>query len=306
LSNSLDTPSSGRAEGAIVIASGVNANSSPDRVLVIHAHPDDEVFATAAATIALARQGCQVFLRVGTGGEAGLLAAYHGDLTRARATREVQLTRSCELLGIAAWDYLAGAGRWIDTGYEGRQTLADEDPAVVAAAVRRCIDHLEPMMVLTVDRAGLTGHPDHIAVHKAVRIALATPGWRPGEAWGALLLHQHVAAAYALAKTVVPNRPVGSGLVRGRADDAVERVMSCSIEDAHRRRIALDELHRRAGYPPAGQAGTAPRPVRRLVAPSAGDGRQRLAYRPIRIDPNVAASTGEPAGVHALRTHDDV
>ena len=51
-----------------MIASGVNANSSPDRVLVVHAHPDDEVFAAAAATIALAKRGCRVFLRVGTGG----------------------------------------------------------------------------------------------------------------------------------------------------------------------------------------------------------------------------------------------
>ena len=225
----------------IVVAPGVNASSSPDRVLVIHAHPDDEVFATAAATIALAEQGCQVSLRVGTGGEAGLLGACDGDLTRARVTREAQLTRSCALLGIADWDYLAGAGRWIDTGSEGNETLADEDPTVVAAAVRACIDRLEPMMVLTVDREGLTGHPDHIAIHKAVCGALAAPGWRPREAWGALLLHRDVVAAHALAKAVVPHRSVGSGRVRGRADDAVERVMSCSREDARRRRAALDE-----------------------------------------------------------------
>jgi LmbE family N-acetylglucosaminyl deacetylase len=210
-------------------------------VLVIHAHPDDEVFATAAATIALAGQGGQIFLRVATGGEAGLLAAYHGDVVRARAARAAQLTRSCGLLGISDWDYLAGAGRWIDTGSEGVGTLAGEDPAVLAAAVRACIDRIEPMMVLTVDRVGLTGHPDHIAMHNAVRSALALPGWLPHEAWGALLLGRHIAAAHALAKAVVPHRPVGSRRVQGRADDAVERVMTCSREDAHRRRAALDE-----------------------------------------------------------------
>jgi len=234
----------------IVIAHGLKGSSSPDRVLVIHAHPDDEVFATAAATIALAKQGCQVFLRVGTGGEAGLLAACHGDLARARAARAAQLTRSCGLLGIADWDYLAGAGRWIDTGSEGMGTLADEDPAVLAAAVRACIDSLEPMMILTVDREGLTGHPDHIAIHEAVRSALALPGWQPREAWGALLLHRHIAAAHALAKAVVPHRPVGSGRVQGRADDAVARVMSCSPEDAHCRRAALDEYILRLGTLP--------------------------------------------------------
>jgi LmbE family N-acetylglucosaminyl deacetylase len=220
---------------------GVNVSSSADRVLVVHAHPDDEVFATAAATIALAEQGCQVFLRIGTGGEAGLLAACHGDLTQARATRAAQLARSCMLLGITDWDYIAGDGRWIDTGTAGEDTLADEDPAVLTAAVRTCIDHVEPTMVLTVDRDGLTGHPDHIAIYNAVRGALATPGWEPREVWGALLLHRHITAAHALAKVLVPHQPVGSGRVRGRDDDAVERVMNCSPKDAHRRRAALDQ-----------------------------------------------------------------
>ncbi|HXH57616.1 PIG-L family deacetylase [Iamia sp.] len=41
------------------------------RALVIHAHPDDEVFATAATTLALHRDGAHVALRVATGGEAG-------------------------------------------------------------------------------------------------------------------------------------------------------------------------------------------------------------------------------------------
>ncbi len=39
-------------------------------MLVVHAHPDDEVFATAAATIAYARRGWRVRLRIFTGGEA--------------------------------------------------------------------------------------------------------------------------------------------------------------------------------------------------------------------------------------------
>lgn len=215
--------------------------SSTCGVLVVHAHPDDEVFATAAATVALADQGCQVFLRVGSGGEAGLLAACRGDLGLARATRAEQLTRSCALLGITDWDYLAERGRWIDTGTAGGGTLAEEDPAVLAAAVRFHIDDLKPAIVLTVDREGLTGHPDHIAIHNAVRTALAAPGWKPREAWGSLLLHRHVAAAQALAAVTVPHRPVGSGRVQGRDDNAVHHVIGCSSEGARRRRTALDQ-----------------------------------------------------------------
>ncbi|WP_204014319.1 PIG-L family deacetylase [Virgisporangium aurantiacum] len=221
-------------------APSLRNGSVPDRVLVIHAHPDDEVFATAAATIALAEQGYQILLRVGTGGEGGL-PAHAGDPARARNARAAQLTRSCRLLGIADWDYLAEAGRWIDTGCGGAQTLADEEPRVLAAAVRDCIDRVEPTVLLTVDHVGLTGHPDHIAIHNAVRGALAAPGWRPREAWGALLLRRHIVAAHALARDVIPHRSVGSGRVRGHPDDVVERLITCSPEDAGRRRAALDE-----------------------------------------------------------------
>jgi hypothetical protein len=46
--------------------------------LVVHAHPDDEVFATGAATIALAAAGWRVVLRVATGGEAAESRALSG------------------------------------------------------------------------------------------------------------------------------------------------------------------------------------------------------------------------------------
>lgn len=223
-----------------MIAPGLDTGFLPGRVLVIHAHPDDEVFATAAATTALAEQGREVFLRVGTGGEAGLLAAHQGDPARARIARAAQLTRSCRLLGIGDWDYLTEAGQWIDTGYGGTGTLAAEDPAVLARAVRACIDRIKPTVILTVDRTGLTGHPDHIAIHHAVRDALATPGWQPRQTWGALLPQRHILAAHALAKAIMPDRQVGSGRVRGRSDNAVERLIRCSPDNAGRRRAALD------------------------------------------------------------------
>jgi LmbE family N-acetylglucosaminyl deacetylase len=224
-----------------VIARHNDIASATDRVLVVHAHPDDEVFATGAATISLAERGYRVSLRVGTGGEAGLLATCRQDPAQARAARAEQLTRSCALLGITDWDYLAEPGKWIDTRTAGEATLAEEDPAVLAAAVRSRIDELKPSIVLTVGRGGLTGHPDHIAIYNAVRGALAAPGWRPREAWGALLLHQHVTAAQALAAVVVPDQPIGSGRVRGHTANTVDHVIGCSNDGAHRRRAALDQ-----------------------------------------------------------------
>jgi LmbE family N-acetylglucosaminyl deacetylase len=152
----------------------------------------------------------------------------------------VQLTRSCRRLGIADWDYLTDPGRWIDTGHGDAGTLADEDPTMLARAVRACIDRIQPTTILTVDRAGLTGHPDHIAIHHAVHDAVVARGWQPQQVWGALLLRRHIVAAHALANATMPHRTVGSGRVRGREDDAVDLVIRCSLADAGRRRAALD------------------------------------------------------------------
>jgi len=167
-------------------------------VAVFHAHPDDEVFATAAATCALAGAGARVCLVVATGGERAEQGPDSGlGDAEARALREARLDRSCELLGIADWRYLAESGHWIDTADSSR-SLAGAQVATVAAAVRSALDALEPQMVLTVGPDGLTGHPDHIAMHRAVAEALQLPGWRPRSALGAAVLDADVRAAGAV------------------------------------------------------------------------------------------------------------
>nr|WP_238356667.1 PIG-L deacetylase family protein [Kribbella italica] len=134
--------------------------------MVVHAHPDDEVFATGAATIALSAAGWRVVLRVATGGEASEDPAL-GEV-EARRVRSEKLSRSCELLGIAEWAWL---GEWVDRGGAGPGTVADEESAVLVDAVRRALGEVRPELVLTVGSDGLTGHPDHVAIGAAVREA---------------------------------------------------------------------------------------------------------------------------------------
>ncbi|QDP95292.1 hypothetical protein FOE78_04645 [Microlunatus elymi] len=116
-------------------------------VAVFHAHPDDEVFATAAATHGLAAAGAQVQLFIATRGELPEQSADPSlNEASARSARERRLDQSCQLLGVSRWSYLTRPGRWIDTTDRSR-TLAAAPIPDVAAAIRSVIDDLRPQIV---------------------------------------------------------------------------------------------------------------------------------------------------------------
>lgn len=176
-----------------------------DRVAVFHAHPDDEVFATAAAATALSAAGAEVRLWIATGGELPEQSADPDlDQAAAREIRTSRLDRSCRLLGISSWRYLTEPGQWID-GTDPARTLAAAPTEVVAAAVRSRIDDWRPEVVLSVGPDGLTGHPDHIAMHDAVAAALSMTRWAPREALGAVLRRADVRAAHAAIRRLRPD-----------------------------------------------------------------------------------------------------
>jgi hypothetical protein len=197
--------------------------------LVVHAHPDDEVFATGAATAVLHEQGWHVVLRVATAGMHG--AADH-------------LTNSCALLGIDEWDWLGAANQWIDDGgHKGPQTPAAADPAELAAEVEKAVHELQPELILTVGRDGLTGHPDHIAISQAVQRALRHV---PCRTLGARVRAQDVRAGEQLVQQLAPGQQIGSGHLTGCATPLEE--MSGGSEQ--RRRQALDEYYEGLGSKP--------------------------------------------------------
>jgi LmbE family N-acetylglucosaminyl deacetylase len=206
-----------------------------ENVLVIQAHPDDEAFTTAGAMLALADNGATVRLLVATGGELGeQLGDSTMDLATARERRGERLTRSCRALG-ATWAPLTEPGRWID-GHP--PTLADADPAEVAQVVRKAIDEHQPDLLLTVGPDGVTGHPDHRAMHAAVAAALALPGRPPQRALGAAIRAHDVAAAAARAPF-----PRGKETIAGVPDEAITTRVELSPALSHRRRQSLDAYH---------------------------------------------------------------
>jgi len=209
----------------------VSPPASPTDVrtaLVVHAHPDDEAFATGAATWVLHDAGWRVVLRVATQGWGG-----SGE----------KLPGACALLGIDEWDWLSDPDRWIDDGgVNGPHALASAETGEVATAIEHTIDELSPDLLLTVGSDGLTGHPDHIAISQAVQLALKD---RPCRALGARLRAQDVQAGEQLLRELVPGGPIGSGRVTG-CDDATPLEEISQAPELQRRR-ALDHYYEGLG-----------------------------------------------------------
>jgi N-acetyl-1-D-myo-inositol-2-amino-2-deoxy-alpha-D-glucopyranoside deacetylase len=170
------------------------------RLLLVHAHPDDETITTGATMAHYVAEGAQVTLLTCTLGEEGevlvpeleLLAAGHAD--QLGGYRIGELAAAMAALGVTDTRFLGGAGRYRDSGMIG--TPANERPrAFWNADLDEAVDHavavvreVRPQVVVTYDENGGYGHPDHIQAHRVAMAAVtaaADPAHRPelGPAW---------------------------------------------------------------------------------------------------------------------------
>jgi N-acetyl-1-D-myo-inositol-2-amino-2-deoxy-alpha-D-glucopyranoside deacetylase len=88
------------------------------RLMFVHAHPDDESIGTGATMAKYAAQGAQVTLVTCTLGELGEIIpadlahlAWNRD-NRLGEHRIGELAAACAALGVTDHRYLGGAGRW--------------------------------------------------------------------------------------------------------------------------------------------------------------------------------------------------
>jgi N-acetyl-1-D-myo-inositol-2-amino-2-deoxy-alpha-D-glucopyranoside deacetylase len=152
--------------------------SSDRRLLLVHAHPDDESIYTGATMARYAAEGAHVTLVTCTLGELGEiippslahLAAEKED--RLGEYRIGELAAACAALGVTDHRFLGGPGRWRDSGMMG--TAGNDDPrcfwrADVDQAARALLDvirDVRPQVLVTYDANGFYGHPDHIQAHR--------------------------------------------------------------------------------------------------------------------------------------------
>jgi N-acetyl-1-D-myo-inositol-2-amino-2-deoxy-alpha-D-glucopyranoside deacetylase len=174
--------------------------SSDRRLLLVHAHPDDETINNGATMARYVAEGAQVTLLTCTLGEEGevlvpelaQLAADQAD--QLGGHRISELAAAMAALGVTDWRFLGGAGRYRDSGM--MDTPANDKPrafwrADLAEAVAHAVAvvrEVRPHVLVTYDEVGGYGHPDHIQAHRVAMGAVeaaADPGYRPdlGEAW---------------------------------------------------------------------------------------------------------------------------
>ncbi|MFP3988122.1 N-acetyl-1-D-myo-inositol-2-amino-2-deoxy-alpha-D-glucopyranoside deacetylase [Streptomyces sp. E11-3] len=163
------------------------------RLLLVHAHPDDESINNGATMAAYAADGAQVTLVTCTLGEEGeiippSLAHLAADRDDALGPHRVtELTAAMKELGVTDHRFLGGPGRYRDSGMmgteqnhrEGAFWAADVDDA--AAPLVEIIREVRPQVLVTYDPDGGYGHPDHIKAHRvATRAAelAAEPAFR--------------------------------------------------------------------------------------------------------------------------------
>lgn len=161
---------------------------SDRRLLLVHAHPDDESIGTGATMAHYAAEGVRVVLVTCTLGEEGEICV--PELAHLSADREDGLGRyrigeladACRALGVSDHYFLGGAGRYRDSGMMGLPTndrancfwQADLDEA--AGLLVDIVRDVRPQVMVTYDENGFYGHPDHIQAHRVARRAFDLVG----------------------------------------------------------------------------------------------------------------------------------
>ena len=128
----------------------------------VFAHPDDETWAMGGAFAMLVRAGVRCVVWTATRGQAGEIAA------GSNATRDT-LPRVREAEERAAMR-VVGVERVEFGDFRDGEVVA-AGPAVLIAAVGSFLDRELPDVVVTMEPGGVTAHPDHMAVSRAVQAA---------------------------------------------------------------------------------------------------------------------------------------
>jgi N-acetyl-1-D-myo-inositol-2-amino-2-deoxy-alpha-D-glucopyranoside deacetylase len=183
----------------LAAAGRLAAMSSARRLLLVHAHPDDESIGTGATMARYAAEGAQVTLVTCTLGELGeiippsLSYLAEGGGAALGKYRIGELSAACAELGVTDHRFLGGPGRWRDSGMMG--TEGNDDPRCfwradvdqAADALLDVVREVRPQVLVTYDANGFYGHPDHIQAHRVA--------WRAFERGGAHGLARFYATA---------------------------------------------------------------------------------------------------------------
>jgi N-acetyl-1-D-myo-inositol-2-amino-2-deoxy-alpha-D-glucopyranoside deacetylase len=197
------------------------------RLLLVHAHPDDESINNGATMAKYAAEGAHVTLVTCTLGEEGeiippALAHLAADRDDALGPHRIgELAVAMKALGVSDHRFLGGSGRYRDSGMMGAPQnarpecfwRAEVDEA--AAHLVEVIREVRPQVLVTYDPEGGYGHPDHIQAH---RVAM-----RAAELAAEPVYRRDLGAPHEIAKiywNCVPRSELEEGFARLRAAGA--------------------------------------------------------------------------------------
>jgi LmbE family N-acetylglucosaminyl deacetylase len=147
---------------------------TPQTILAILAHPDDESFGMGGTLAHYARKGDNVYLVCATRGEAGVMDPEHlGNFKTTADKREAELRCAAQTLGLKEVFFLDYRDSGMPGTPENKHLNAQINHSVeeVAGKVVKYIRELKPEIVLTFDPIGGYRHPDHIHIQKAATLA---------------------------------------------------------------------------------------------------------------------------------------
>ncbi|MDQ3627785.1 MAG: N-acetyl-1-D-myo-inositol-2-amino-2-deoxy-alpha-D-glucopyranoside deacetylase [Actinomycetota bacterium] len=185
-----------------------DALTQPDRrLLLVHAHPDDETLNNGATMARYVAEGAAVTLVTCTLGEMGevvvpelehLAHEQQGGLGEHRIG---ELADAMQHLGVTDHRFLGGPGRFHDSGMawgeDGGATVAPDVPegafwhadlTTAAEELVAVIRETRPQVLVTYDQYGGYGHPDHVQAHRVATYAVSLAQTRSyrrdlGEPW---------------------------------------------------------------------------------------------------------------------------
>ncbi|BBH16730.1 1D-myo-inositol 2-acetamido-2-deoxy-alpha-D-glucopyranoside deacetylase [Nocardioides baekrokdamisoli] len=167
-------------------------DAAQQRLLLVHAHPDDESIGTGATMAKYVSMGRGVTLVTCTAGEMGevlvpelaYLAADQED--RLGEHRRGEIADAMKVLGVTDHRWLGGFGTYRDSGMqwhdEGYAIPADDthhnafwnaDLGKAADDLVQIIREVKPQVVVTYNPFGGYGHPDHIQAHRVSMLGTA-------------------------------------------------------------------------------------------------------------------------------------
>lgn len=170
-----------------------------ERVLFVHAHPDDESIVSGATLATLVDRGAHVTVVTCTRGELGEvmpddLAALRGDPAALAAHRETEIAEAMRELGVTDHRFLGSQEArttgllprpYRDSGMEWGPAgtpvpVADLHPAAfchaefgeIVSDLAAVVSDVKPDAIVSYDVDGGYGHPDHVRVNRAaLRVA---------------------------------------------------------------------------------------------------------------------------------------